>query len=269
MYIKNLKLSVISTIVLGTTSFACLANNISTINTQSESSSPQLIITENSNDKQAKLWGLNKKQWEDYSTIMKDTDAGHFYKDIDPVSVLGVYSDSESQRIYYANLYVDNELKRLQRVRQFDNLVNHVINDRQPSLMLFKSTEERLASKLPASMQNTNTLKLVQTLLFIDAKNCDKACNKFASDLVHSSGPFSILDIYFVNTNNKDSVIRGLASDWGITRKQITSYQVTINHDSGQYQQSAINNPRSRPLPFALRETPYGTTTIGPDNSGS
>lgn len=206
-------------------------------------------------------WGLSKAQWFKYKEIMNNTEAGFFYKDIDPITILGTYSETKQERSYYASLYIDSEIKRLQRVRAFDNAVNMEIDKRQPSLRLFQSTDERLKSKLPDNLQSSNTLKLVKTKLFVDANDCDSNCNEFVTDLISSSGTFSLLDIYFLNTGGNDNVIRNLASKWGITREKIVNYYVTINHDAGQYNQAKISGYRHS-LPFALRESSYGTTTI-------
>lgn len=229
--------------------------------TESTSTTEEISGYSRYDEKEAKRWGLSKTDWIKYKEIMNNTDAGFLFKDVDPITILGSYAETIEERTKYAALYVDREIERRQGARAFDNAVNEEIARRQPSLNLFKTTNQRLQTKLPESLQNQPTLKLIKTTLFVDAMHCENTCDKFVSDLVHSSGSFSILDIYFLNTNSNDSVVRNLASKWGITRDQIVNYHVTINHDNGQYR-LASSRGYQRPLPFAIRESSYGTTTI-------
>ena len=67
----------------------------------------------------AKIWGLSTVEWEKYETLLQG-DAKYQFSQLEPVWVLGIYAESESERRHFVKLFIEQSEARLKRALAFN-----------------------------------------------------------------------------------------------------------------------------------------------------
>ena len=94
---------------------------------------------------------------------------------------------------------------------------------------------------------------------YVDAKNCNAACERFIRGFLSSSTKLNRLDLFVLNANDKASIL-AFGSRVGVTSEKLSERIATLNFDSGYYS-------RLQPapgLPVAYRVSLSGTQKIKP-----
>jgi integrating conjugative element protein (TIGR03759 family) len=201
-------------------------------------------------EEKAAEWGLNADEWKLYQQLM-DGPRGIYSPGLDPVSVLGIESRTDEERMHFARIQARMETQRMQKEllyqRAYDEAVGAVVQGQQvvnlkPEKPMFSSTEARL----PASGGSG------RLALFV-SEDCEP-CVKKAKALQRSNTPF---DLYVVGSEGDDSKVRSWARNAGIEPDKVRSRQITLNHDEGRWAdlQDSSEAELGPDLPLALRFT--------------
>lgn len=216
---KNILFLTCSLMLFAVTAFADNAKN--TVNSTADSSS----VLETLRDKSAQLqsqqsaqqWGLNDTEWQKYQQL-KQGKRGIQSPGLDPLTTLGVESDSSSERRRLAELWVKEEYQRTEKELAFQREVNAAWSRLYPNAL---SVNMGNASGLA---HDTNG----RMALFV-RDNCER-CDARLSAVLADNRP---VDIYLVGSDGKDDTVRKWAISHNIPVDRVRSRQITLNHDRG------------------------------------
>jgi len=197
---------------------------------QTEIISPELVETK----RQADAWGLKTEQWQRYQELMNGP-LGIYSPGLDPLTALGIEAKTDEERRYYAELQVQAESRRVEKELAYQLAYDEAWKRLYPTLL-----------PLSDSMDSTAVLSGDGRLALFVKINCP-ACDVRAKQLEVSGQPF---DIYVVDSQNNDVLIRRWATRIGIDPQQVLSRTITLNHDSGKWAAIGITSD----LPATVKE---------------
>jgi len=200
---------------------ACADNAKNTVNSTADSSS----VLETLRDKSAQLqsqqsaqqWGLSDTEWQRYQQL-KQGKRGIQSPGLDPLTTLGVESDSVAERRRLAELWVKEEYQRTEKELAFQREVNAAWSRLYPNAL---SVNMGNASGLA---HDTNG----RMALFV-RDNCERCDARLAAVLADNRP----VDIYLVGSDGKDDTVRKWAVSHNIPVDRVRSRQITLNHDRG------------------------------------
>ncbi|MBK5003842.1 TIGR03759 family integrating conjugative element protein [Pseudomonas sp. S32] len=181
----------------------------------------------------AKAWGLTDDEWAKFERLQ----AGprHYWSpQLDPLTTLGVEADSDQERQRYAELQVRLEAKRAERELAYQKAYTAAWARLFPGMQPVQGMADNPAAT-PAS----------RIALFVE-EHCT-ACVTNTQQWLRGGAH---LDVYLVGSQGDDTRLRRWARDAGITPSQVSSGQVTLNHDRGRW----FSLGASRPLPARFQQ---------------
>lgn len=181
----------------------------------------------------AKAWGLTEDEWAKFERLQ----AGprHYWSpQLDPLTTLGVETDSDQERQHYAELQVRLEAKRAERELAYQKAYTAAWARLFPGMLPVQGMANDPAAT-PAG----------RFALFVE-EHCT-ACATNTQQWLRSGAH---LDVYLVGSQGDDERLRQWARAVGITPAQVSSGQVTLNHDRGRW--FALG--ASRPLPARYQQ---------------
>lgn len=172
---------------------------------------------------QARNWGLRTEEWARYRQLMQGP-LGVYSPHIDPLTALGVEARTDDERRRYAELQVQAEATRVEKLlayqRTYDDAWKRLFPHLQPVTQL-----GAVASTKTIAANTTERLTL-----FVKA-NCP-TCEQRVKQLQASGTPF---DVYFIDDEQNDARLRQWAKHAGIDPANVKSRRITINHDGGRW----------------------------------
>lgn len=165
----------------------------------------------------AQQWGLSDTEWQKYQQL-KQGKRGIQSPGLDPLTTLGVESDSVSERRRLAELWVKEEYQRTEKELAFQREVNAAWSRLYPNAL---SVNMGNASGLA---HDTNG----RMALFV-RDNCERCDARLAAVLADNRP----VDIYLVGSDGKDDTVRKWAVSHNIPVDRVRSRQITLNHDRG------------------------------------
>lgn len=180
-----------------------------------------------SNAADAKAWGLTDDEWSKFQRLQ----AGprHYWSpQLDPLTTLGVEAVSDQERQRYAELQVRLEARRAERELAYQKAYTAAWARLFPGLLPVQGMTDETA---------TSDSRYV---LFVEER-----CPACVSSLQEWLRADERLDVYLIGSQGDDARLRQWAHAAGITPAQVTSGQVTLNHDRGRW--FALG--ATRPLP--------------------
>lgn len=184
--------------------------------------------------RQADAWGLKTEEWQRYQELM-DGPLGIYSPGLDPLTALGIEARNDEERRYYAELQVQAESRRVEKELAYQLAYDEAWKRLYPALLPLSDT-----------MDTTTVLSSDGRLALFVKDNCP-ACDVQAKRLESSGQSF---DIYFVDSNNNDTLIRRWATRINIDPQKVLSRAITLNHDSGKWEAIGIASD----LPAAVKE---------------
>ena len=187
------------------------------------------IDIENSN---ADQWGLDDTQWESYKELMNG-EAGLYYRHLEPAFVLGIYAETDQQRVDYAKKLYAREKQRLDKLLSFNRvylahstsvdgntpmLDKNLVNERKTQLSIAPTP---LSTGVSLSATNNRYVVFVE-------RNCTR-CDTAVKRLVDARRRF---EIYYSGATATDE-IRRWASSLKIPKERVTNGDISLNFDSG------------------------------------
>ncbi|AYA08457.1 TIGR03759 family integrating conjugative element protein [Dickeya dianthicola] len=189
----------------------------SATSTTSTASSLQDKSLQSQSQQSAQQWGLSDTEWQKYQQL-KQGKRGIQSPGLDPLTTLGVESDSVSERRRLAELWVKEEYQRTEKELAFQREVNAAWSRLYPNAL---SVNMGNASGLAHDTKG-------RMALFV-RDNCERCDARLAAVLADNRP----VDIYLVGSDGKDDTVRKWAVSHNIPVDRVRSRQITLNHDRG------------------------------------
>jgi len=178
---------------------------------------------------QYKVWNITQQEWNRYQSIMRTT-GKYFWKNMDPVTVLGLNARSREERNRYAKLLAIQEHKKVKA----EILLSRAFHTQSMKLYGHKIID---LSKLGLPLQNTSVTDTNKAhfgdryILFINT-HCTE-CDALVKNVRDNMGIGVSLDLEFKNDTRREIV--AWARKQNITPSVVRSKRITLNPESGLY----------------------------------
>lgn len=197
---------------------------------------------------EAKRWGLSEKEWSTYQEIMKGQ-GRYFWPNVDPITVLGIYAESDAERERYAEMLAIQEYELQRKFLALNDAyleaARRLVGD-EPVLDMAKF--DRFYNR-GASLGGAGTSArsfgegIGSRIVLFVSSDCDGCAAYF--DRVRRMQSFGVvLDIYFVDTTDQQIIEWARRRD--IDPVMVRQGSITLNRDDGNY--ARYGRP---PLPIA------------------
>lgn len=180
----------------------------------------------------AKAWGLTDEEWSKFQRLQSGP-RRYWSPQLDPLTTLGVEADSEQERQRYAELQVRLEAKRAERELAYQKAYTAAWARLFPGMLPVQG------------MADEATTNGSRYLLFVE-----EHCPPCVSNLQEWLRSGERLDVYLIGSQGDDARLRRWAHAAGIKLAQVTSGQVTLNHDRGRW----FAFGATRPLPARFQQ---------------
>ncbi|MDH0425372.1 TIGR03759 family integrating conjugative element protein [Stutzerimonas stutzeri] len=207
-------------IVLLTSSLAQGAETRTADNTPSHE---QPTAIERTDEQHARSWGLSTEEWARYRALMQGP-LGIYSPNLDPLTALGIEARSEQERQRYAELQVQAEAHRVEKLLAYQRAYDDAwqrLHANMPRVIL-PDAGPAFSPVTPAANER----------IAVFVKDACAACDQTTLRLQAAGMEF---DIYVVDSRADDARIRAWAQRIGIDPAKVRSGQVTLNHDSGRW----------------------------------
>ncbi|CCW28955.1 TIGR03759 family integrating conjugative element protein [Xenorhabdus nematophila] len=233
MKIKNIALTVF---LLGVVPCAVAEkdNSVSTLveNVQKD------VLRQSKSQNVGKEWGLSTEDYSRYQEIMKGP-RGIQSPGLDPITVLGLETQSDTERKRLAELWVQQEYLRVEKELRFQREVDVAWKRLYPNTLPVNLEN-------PAGIANDTQGRLA---LFVRIDDCTQCDVRLAAILAEKHS----VDIYVVDSNGDDRRIREWASAKKIPVERVKAKEITLNHDEGRW----LKYGEMR-MPIVLQQNPNG-----------
>lgn len=180
----------------------------------------------------AKTWGLTPAEYSRYLYLMQQTDNGLFYgkQQLDPCWILAMNSKDTAEQRKLTVLAVQRERARLDKLLAFEKLFQQVQNELYPNQLPINTP----LAKPAATKVN---IALNDRILFFTSLNSsdNKLIQELLEKTVRSHSQVKV-DIFLVG-NVTDVQIQQWAKQQGIPPKLTQEGLITLNRDSGRFEQ--------------------------------
>ena len=106
---------ILSALVLASAHLPVWAQQPATAPARNTQSQERSLIARTLDDRVASNWGLQPQEWARYRELM-DGPLGIYSPNLDPLSALGIEARTDEERRRYAELQVQNEARRVERL---------------------------------------------------------------------------------------------------------------------------------------------------------
>ncbi|CAI1238321.1 hypothetical protein [Serratia ficaria] len=104
--------------------FPATAQNARTTASPLVPSQEQVTSASNSEEQNARDWGLRQEEWTRYREVMRGP-LGIFSPNLDPLTALGIEARSDEERRRYAELQVQIEARRVEKTLAYQRCQRH------------------------------------------------------------------------------------------------------------------------------------------------
>ncbi|MDC9607135.1 TIGR03759 family integrating conjugative element protein [Xenorhabdus griffiniae] len=167
-----------------------------------------------------KDWGLSIEDYTRYQEIMKGR-RGIQSPGLDPITVLGIETQSDVERKRLAELWVQQEYLRVEKELRFQHEVDAAWKRLYPNTLPVNLGN-------PAGIANDTQGRLA---LFVRIDDCTQCDARLAAILAEKRP----VDIYVVDSRGDDSRIREWANAKKIPIERVKTKEITLNHDEGRW----------------------------------
>tara|TARA_R110000823_G_scaffold101329_8_gene217762 strand:- start:2672 stop:3457 length:786 start_codon:yes stop_codon:yes gene_type:complete len=185
---------------------------------------------------QAKDWGLQPEEWSRYQELMQGP-LGVYSPNLDPLTVLGIEARNEEERRRYAELQVQAEARRVEKLLIYQRAYDAAWQRLYPNLQRVDLSD---SNSIPQG-------SLQPTRLAVFVKEGCPSCEQRVRQLQAKGAAF---DLYLVDSHQEDARVRQWAERVGIDPERVRDRTITLNHDSGRWLSSGVQGD----LPAVIRE---------------
>jgi len=197
----------------------------------------------------AQDWGLSKEQWKRYVTLMQGP-RGLWSPNLDPITVLGLNARSKEERMMYANMAAQQELKRVGKELAFQHAYDAAIRKIMKEQHLQPIDLEMIKNRKKKT--NLNISEPGDRILYFTNLKCD-TCTDIVSKIAQKEEDTNTnpLDVYIVGKAS-DEEIRTWAKKAKIDPRLVKERRVTLNRNNGVYEDIDLENGETKSLPLLL-----------------
>lgn len=200
-----------------------LAQGTETRTADNTPSHEQPMAIERTDEQHARGWGLSTEEWARFRALMQGP-LGIYSPNLDPLTALGIEARSEQERQRYAELQVQAEAHRVEKLLTYQRA--------------YDDAWQRLHANMPrvilpdAGPAFSPVTPAANGRIAVFVKDACAACDQTTLRLQAAGMEF---DIYVVDSRADEAHIRAWAQRIGIDPAKVRSGQVTLNHDSGRW----------------------------------
>lgn len=188
----------------------------------------------------AKEWGLRDDEFARYRELMQGP-LGIYSPNLDPLSALGVEARSDEERRRYAELQVQAEARRVEKLLAYQRAYDAAWQRLNPGMQRVNLPDDaRGTAAGTAAVRGSG-----RTAVFV--KDGCATCGLLVQRLQTSGAEF---DVYVVGSRQNDGHIRDWAQRAQIDPARVRSGGITLNHDSGRWLSLGLPGD----LPAVVRE---------------
>ncbi|WP_205649043.1 TIGR03759 family integrating conjugative element protein [Alcaligenes aquatilis] len=185
----------------------------------------QSQITHSQDARLARDWGLRDDEFARYRELMEGP-IGVYSPNLDPLSALGIEARSDEERQRYAELQVQVEARRVEKLLAYQRAYDEAWLRLNPGMQRVNLPDDK-----PGAATNTSPLRSSgRTAVFV--KDGCVACGQLVQRLQSSGAEF---DLYMVGSRQDDTRIRYWAKRANIDPARVRSGSITLNHDGGRW----------------------------------
>jgi integrating conjugative element protein (TIGR03759 family) len=187
--------------------------------------------------------GLRDEEWQRYQDLMRGP-LGIYSPNLDPLSALGIEAQSEEERRRYAELQVQAESRRVEKLLAYQRAYDEAfarLAPGMPRVVLPDAQQPSSGGAGPGATLTGNG----RTAVFV-RENC-APCEQAVQRLQAAGTAF---DLYVVGSRNDDARIRAWALRSKIDPARVRAGTITLNHDGGRW----ISLGVSGELPAVVRQ---------------
>lgn len=189
----------------------------------------------------ARDWGLNAEEWARYRQLMRGP-LGVYSPNLDPLTALGIEARSDEERRRYAELQVQAEARRVEKMLAYQRAYDEAWKRLYPTLQPVSSPAPRRPD-LIARLRMSGERDRVAVFVKDRCPPCDERVRQLQAE-------GQSFDVYVVGTQGDDAQVRQWAARAGVDPEKVRARAITLNHDAGRWQ--AIGG--SGDLPAVMRE---------------
>jgi integrating conjugative element protein (TIGR03759 family) len=174
----------------------------------------------------ARDWGLDTEEWSRYRLLMQGP-LGVSSPNLDPFTALGIEARTEEERRRYAELQVQFERQRVQKLLAYQRAYDEAWKRLYPAAL-------RIAPSLPSPSPKSSQQRAspIERRLAVFVSNDCVACEERVKQLQAAGKTF---DIYVVGSEDDDASIRKWAARAGVDAAKVRTGVITLNHDAGRW----------------------------------
>lgn len=169
----------------------------------------------------AKDWGLREDELSRYRELMEGP-LGIYSPNLDPLSALGIEARSDEERRRYAEMQVQAESRRVEKLLAYQRAYDEAWQRLYPGMQ-----RVNLSDTVPGNAAVRSGGRMT-----VFVKEGCTACVQLVQRLQTSGTGF---DLYMVDSRQNDARIRDLAKRMGIDPAKVRSGAITLNHDGGRW----------------------------------
>ncbi|ELC7284817.1 TIGR03759 family integrating conjugative element protein [Pseudomonas aeruginosa] len=188
-------------------------------------------------------WGLRTEEWERYHEIMKGP-LGIYSPNLDPLTALGIEARSDAERRRYAELQVQAEARRVEKLLTYQRAYDEAWLRLQPGVPRVKLPDAVTgpAQSAPSAIVMGGSGR---TAVFV-RDNCTP-CDRLVQKPQTSGAGF---DLYMIGSRSDDGHIRAWAQRVGVDAAKVRNRTITLNHDAGRWMALGLSGE----LPAAVQQ---------------
>ena len=166
----------------------------------------------------AQAWGLSEAEFHRYQTLMAGQ-RGQWTPGLDPITALGVSTDSDVERRRFAALFVKTEFERTRRELAFQVAVDEAWQ------RLYPQTPRLLTGAQPGQAKAAG--RSFQRTALILRLGSTAGRDELTRLLQRHPGQ---LDVHVVGANGSEAALRDWAADIPLLEQALAEGRVTLNH---------------------------------------
>ncbi|AOY62961.1 TIGR03759 family integrating conjugative element protein [Xanthomonas campestris] len=186
-------------------------------------------------DRVARDWGLQPQEWARYRELMEGP-LGIYSPNLDPLSALGIEARTDEERRRYAELQVQVEARRVEKLLVYQRAYDEAWQRLNPGMQRVNLPDDKPGAAVRSSGR-----------MAVFIKDGCAACGQLVQRLQTSGTEF---DLYMVGSRQEDARIRDWAKRAQIDPARVRSGSITLNHDGGRWLSLGLTGD----LPAAVRE---------------
>ncbi|HEK0151652.1 TPA: TIGR03759 family integrating conjugative element protein [Pseudomonas aeruginosa] len=227
---------VLSALLLASTQLPAWAQQPSAAPARNAQSQERPLVARTPNDQVASDWGLQPQEWARYRELMEGP-LGIYSPNLDPLSALGIEARTDEERRRYAELQVQIEARRVEKLLSYQRAYDDAWQRLNPGMQRVN---------LPDDKPSAGAVRSSGRMAVFVKDGC-VACGQLVQRLQSSGTEF---DLYMVGSRQDDARIRDWAKRAQIDPTRVRSGTITLNHDGGRWLSLGLPGD----LPSVVRE---------------